>query len=68
MSEQPISAQQLMQFAAYLEHDFDETVAALVKDFGMDETAAKEGLRSAFRERQEIDIADTHDEVLREDD
>lgn len=59
-----ITALQFARLAAFLDHDFEETVVALVEDFGMTEADAREGLRTAVRERQEKDITDTHDDLL----
>jgi hypothetical protein len=58
-----VTAQQFAQLCAVREFPFEEGVAALRADYGLTEPEARECLGAAVRARQELDIADTHDDM-----
>lgn len=53
------------RFCAYMEYDPDESAKALLELHPeLTEDQAREAVQVAIRERQELDITDTHTEVL----
>ena len=52
------------QISAFMGWDRDECIKALVEDHELSEEDARECANDAYRERQDVDIEDTHDEIM----
>lgn len=60
-----MTAQEFARFCAYMEYDRDESIDALMRVFEeLPEAEAEKVVGDAYRERQELDISDTHTELL----
>jgi hypothetical protein len=58
-----IDADQFATLCAFQEFPIEECVPALMEDYGLSEADAREKANAAYRQRQEVAITDTHDDM-----
>jgi hypothetical protein len=58
-----LSAREYAKVCAFMGWPIEQSAVGLAKDHGLELDEARELIMTAVRQRQEIDIEDTHDEL-----
>jgi hypothetical protein len=63
MADRSMSATGFVDFCAFMGYPVDDVVKGVVEDYGYDRDTARELVLNAYRDQDELDIENAHDEA-----